>query len=29
MKLYLVAFGKLKVPGLREAADTYLRLLRP
>ena len=29
MKLHIVAFGKLKAPGLREAADTYLRNLGP
>ena len=29
MKLHLVAFGKLKAPGLREAADYYLRNIAP
>ena len=29
MKLHLVAYGKLKTPGLREAADQYLKQLRP
>lgn len=29
MKLTVFAFGKIKTPGLREAADYYLRLLRP
>ena len=29
MKLALLAFGKLKTPGLREAADYYKTLLRP
>lgn len=29
MRLYLFAFGKVRTPGLREAADYYLRLLRP
>ena len=29
MKVNLVAFGKLKTPGLREAADYYKRLIRP
>jgi len=29
LKVYLLAFGKLKTPGLREAADYYLKLLRP
>ncbi len=29
MKLQLLAFGRLKTPGLREAADTYLRMARP
>jgi 23S rRNA (pseudouridine1915-N3)-methyltransferase len=29
MKVHLLAFGKLKTPGLREAADYYLKLLRP
>jgi 23S rRNA (pseudouridine1915-N3)-methyltransferase len=28
VKLTLAAFGKLKTPGLREAADYYLKLLR-
>lgn len=28
MKLYLVAFGKLKTPGLRESAEYYRKLLR-
>ncbi len=29
MKLYLFAFGKLKNPGLRDAADYYKKILRP
>jgi 23S rRNA (pseudouridine1915-N3)-methyltransferase len=29
LKLYLVSFGKLKTPGLREAADYYLKLIQP
>jgi 23S rRNA (pseudouridine1915-N3)-methyltransferase len=29
MKIHLLAFGKLKTPGLREAADYYAGLLRP
>ena len=29
MKLKLIAFGKLRTPGLREAADYYLRNVRP
>jgi 23S rRNA (pseudouridine1915-N3)-methyltransferase len=29
LKLSLLAFGKLRTPGLREAADYYLKLLRP
>ncbi|MCM2322075.1 MAG: 23S rRNA (pseudouridine(1915)-N(3))-methyltransferase RlmH [Oligoflexia bacterium] len=29
MRLVLVTFGKLKTPGLREAADHYLKLLAP
>jgi 23S rRNA (pseudouridine1915-N3)-methyltransferase len=29
MKVHLVAFGKLKLPGLRDTADYYLRALRP
>ncbi|MGE0616656.1 MAG: 23S rRNA (pseudouridine(1915)-N(3))-methyltransferase RlmH [Bacteriovoracia bacterium] len=29
MRARLIAFGKLKTPGLREAADYYLKLVRP
>ncbi len=29
MQLQVVAFGKLKTPGLREAADYYSKLIRP
>ncbi len=29
LKLSLLAFGKLKTPGLRESADYYLKILRP
>src|SRR4051812_5958160 len=29
MRVHLVAFGKLKIAGLREAADYYARALRP
>lgn len=29
MRIKLFVFGKLKTPGLREAADYYFRLLRP
>lgn len=29
MRLYLFAFGKLKTPGLRSAADTYIKMLKP
>lgn len=29
MRLHLISFGKLKTPGLREAADYYLKLLKP
>jgi 23S rRNA (pseudouridine1915-N3)-methyltransferase len=29
VKTQIVAFGKLKTPGLREALDYYLKLLRP
>lgn len=29
MRVHLIAFGKLKVPGLRDTADYYLKLLRP
>src|SRR6476619_748510 len=29
MRVHIVAFGKLRIPGLREAADHYLRALRP
>lgn len=29
MKLYLVAFGKLKTPGLQESAAYYEKLIRP
>jgi 23S rRNA (pseudouridine1915-N3)-methyltransferase len=29
MKLQLIAFGKLKTPGLREAAEYYSKILRP
>ena len=29
MRLTLIAFGKLKTPGLRDTADYYLKLLRP
>jgi 23S rRNA (pseudouridine1915-N3)-methyltransferase len=29
LRLYLFAFGKLKTPGLREAADYYTRNLKP
>ena len=29
MRLRVIAFGKLKTPGLREAADYYQKLLRP
>jgi len=29
MKVHLLAFGKLKTPGLREAADYYQTILRP
>lgn len=29
MKLQIVAFGKLKTPGLREALDYYKKLIRP
>jgi 23S rRNA (pseudouridine1915-N3)-methyltransferase len=29
MKVHLLAFGKLKTPGLRESADYYLKILRP
>lgn len=29
MKIHVLAFGKIKVPGLRECAQHYLKLLRP
>src|SRR5688572_24890463 len=29
MKLHVVAFGKLKTPGLRDAADYYQKILKP
>lgn len=29
MRVQLIAFGKLKTPGLRDAAEHYLKLLRP
>jgi len=29
MKITILAFGKLKTPGLREAADYYLKLIQP
>ncbi len=29
MRVHLIAFGKLRAPGLREATDYYLRNLRP
>lgn len=29
MKIHLIAFGKLKAPGLRDATDYYLRNLKP
>src|SRR3954468_20803938 len=29
MRVHLLAFGRLKIPGLRDAADYYLRALRP
>lgn len=29
MRLYLVAFGKLKTPGMREAADYYRKIIQP
>ena len=29
MRIYVVSFGKLKTPGLRDAADYYKRLIRP
>jgi 23S rRNA (pseudouridine1915-N3)-methyltransferase len=29
VQFYLFAFGKLRTPGLREAADHYLKMMRP
>ena len=29
MRVHIIAFGKLKTPGLREAAEYYLKLIRP